>query len=89
MRHVRDPDFTPQYEALPRAIQELATKNFGLLKQDPKHPSLHFKRIKGDLWSIRVGQKYRALAVEGGDRYHWFWIGTHSEYDRLIGNSRA
>lgn len=84
MRHVRDPDFAPLYEALPKTIRDLAAKNFGLLKQDPEHPSLHFKRIKEDLWSIRVGQKYRALAVEGNDTFHWFWIGTHSEYDRLV-----
>jgi hypothetical protein len=36
------------------------------------------------VWSVRVGRQYRALAIEGGDRFQWFWIGTHSEYDRLI-----
>jgi hypothetical protein len=27
---------------------------------------------------------YRALAIEDGDAFVWFWIGTHAEYDQLI-----
>ena len=27
---------------------------------------------------------YRALAVRRGDAFHWFWIGTHDEYERII-----
>ncbi len=84
MRHFKDPRFQPLYDALPNAIRELADKNFALLKSDPKHPSLHFKRVRGDLWSVRVGRKHRALAIEGDDRFQWFWIGTHTDYDRLI-----
>ncbi|MFA7370228.1 MAG: hypothetical protein WC334_11335 [Kiritimatiellales bacterium] len=37
------------------------------------------------LWSVRVGRRYRALAVQEEDTLIWFWIGTHAEYDRLIG----
>jgi hypothetical protein len=85
MRHFKDPSFQPLYNALPNAIRELADKNFVLLKIDPKHPSLHFKRVRGDLWSVRVGRKHRALAIEGADRFQWFWIGTHADYDRLLG----
>lgn len=49
MRHVKDPDFQPLYQSLPPQVRELANKQFALLKQDPKHPSLHFKRIHDDL----------------------------------------
>ena len=35
--------------------------------------------------SVRVGLNHRALAVEDEDGLIWFWIGRHSEYDRLIG----
>jgi hypothetical protein len=76
--------FWALYEALPAEVRELADKNYELLKSDPRHPSLHFKKI-GDFWSVRVGQQYRALAVEVDDGHLWFWIGTHSEYDQLIG----
>jgi hypothetical protein len=30
---------------------------------------------------------YRALAVADGSDLVWFWIGTHAEYDRILGHS--
>jgi hypothetical protein len=33
---------------------------------------------------VRVTQDYRALALFEDDTYHWIWIGTHSEYDRIL-----
>jgi hypothetical protein len=71
------------YEKLPQAIQELANRNFQLLKADSRHPSLHFKKI-GQLWSVRVGLDYRALAVEDEEDFIWVWIGSHDEYERMI-----
>lgn len=65
----------------------MADKNFALLKDNPQHPSLHFKRA-GRFWSARVGIKYRALAVEAEDGLVWFWIGTHTQYDRLLKGSQ-
>jgi hypothetical protein len=32
-----------------------------------------------------VGGSYRAVAVEGADGFVWFWIGTHADYDKLLG----
>jgi len=32
-----------------------------------------------------MGIYYRAVAVEQGNDIVWFWIGHHSEYDRIIG----
>ncbi|MEK7656128.1 MAG: hypothetical protein AAB412_00080 [Elusimicrobiota bacterium] len=60
----------------------MAKKNFDLLKANPYHPSLHFKKV-GNFYSARVGLAYRALAVEGPDGPIWFWIGSHSEYDEM------
>ncbi|GAK56768.1 hypothetical protein U27_03732 [Candidatus Vecturithrix granuli] len=71
------------FEKLPAHIQELAEDNFELLKNDPKHPSLHFKKI-GEFWSARVGLNYRALAFEDGEDFIWVWVGTHDEYMRII-----
>ena len=68
---------------LPEPIQRVAHENFDLLKKNPAHPSLHFKRI-GNLWSARVGINYRAVAVEDGSDFIWVWIGPHDEYQRLI-----
>jgi hypothetical protein len=47
-------------------VQRGADKAFELLKSDPLHPSLHFKKLD-DLWSARVGLHHRALAVKVSD----------------------
>jgi hypothetical protein len=71
------------YEALPSSVRKLSDANYELLKRDPRHPSLQFKKV-GRYWSVRVGLRHRALAVEVDEGYLWFWIGSHAEYDRLI-----
>jgi hypothetical protein len=44
---------------------------------------LRFKKV-GRFWSARVGGSYRAVAVEGVDGFIWFWIGTHTDYEKLL-----
>jgi mRNA-degrading endonuclease RelE of RelBE toxin-antitoxin system len=83
MRHFASPSFWELYKRLPSTVQELADKNFELLKTDPKHPSLHLKKA-GKYWSVRVGMKYRALGVEFDEGMLWFWIGTHAGYDKML-----
>jgi hypothetical protein len=83
MKHFANLAFWACYKRLPLPIQQLADKNFKLLKDDAEHPSLHLKKV-GKYWSVRVGRKYRALAVEVEEGLIWFWIGTHAEYDKLI-----
>ncbi len=79
MRHIKDPSFQPLREVLPKQTQALADRNFALLKLNPKHPSQHFKRLKGDNWPVRVGRTYRTLAIDGDGTFQWFWVGTHTE----------
>ena len=83
MNHHASPDLWSCYRALPASIRELADESFGMLKADPTHPSLQFKKV-GRFWAARVGLHYRAVAVEASDGLIWFWIGTHAEYDRLV-----
>jgi mRNA-degrading endonuclease RelE of RelBE toxin-antitoxin system len=83
MKHFANSSFWDHYEKLPRSIQELANRNFELLKKNPQHPSLHVKKV-GRYWSVRVGRGHRSLAVEIEDGLIWFWIGTHSDYDKLV-----
>ncbi|WMT78561.1 hypothetical protein [Bradyrhizobium sp. Ash2021] len=84
MKHSASPKFWAAYDGLPPSIGNLADASFALLKHDPRHPSLQFKKV-GRYWSVRVGLRYRALAVEADDAHLWFWIGSHADYDRLIG----
>jgi hypothetical protein len=71
------------YDALPEEVQRVANQNYELLKTDPSHPSLHFKKV-GDYWSVRAGKGYRALGVETPKGISWVWIGSHAEYDKLL-----
>jgi hypothetical protein len=86
--HRANADFWNDYRNLPADIRARADKQFALLKADPRHPSLQFKKL-GDrggqeIWSARVSLKYRALAVKFSDEYLWFWIGEHNVYEALI-----
>jgi len=37
------------------------------------------------LFSVRVGLSYRALGVEVEGGVLWFWIGSHADYDKIVG----
>lgn len=84
MNHYAAPAFWESYRALPESARDLADKAFRQLKENPQHPSLHLKKA-GKFWSARVGLHYRALGVDVTDGILWFWIGTHAEYDRMLG----
>lgn len=83
MKHFATPDFWAQYRQLPAEVQQLADKNFALLKQNLQHSALRLKKV-GVYWSARVGLHYRVLAKERAEGLVWFWIGHHSDYDQLL-----
>jgi hypothetical protein len=83
LKHRASSRFREAYGGLPQPVQQQADMAYALLKSDPRHPSLHLKKI-GRFWSVRVGLRYRALAVEAEDALVWFWIGSHADYDALI-----
>jgi hypothetical protein len=83
MKHFASPAFWKAYQSLPDQVRALADKNYTLLKENPQHPSLNFKKV-GRFWSVRVGLRYRALATESDGDLIWFWIGSHADYDALI-----
>jgi hypothetical protein len=53
---------------------------------NPAHPGLRFKKVhpKEAVYSVRISRDVRALGVKEGDDIVWFWIGSHTEYDRLL-----
>jgi hypothetical protein len=83
MKSFATPKFWQAYAKLPEPIQKAARKQYLLWQSNPRHPSLQFKPI-GELWSVRVTQDHRALALLEDDRYFWIWIGTHAEYDQIL-----
>lgn len=77
-------DFWACYRALPAAIRKLAREKFRLWQEEPFNPSLHFKELIGEVWSVRINQNYRALGRRNGNLIVWFWAGSHAEYDQLL-----
>ena len=86
LSHFTSPDFWSFYNHLPSHVRHTADKYFTLLECDPKHPSLHLKKL-GDIWSVRAGLHYRAVGMDAPTKEKgilWIWIGSHSKYDRFI-----
>jgi hypothetical protein len=74
------------FSDLPADVQRDAKRAYALFRSNPAHPGLQFKKLEGedDIYSVRIGLEYRALAVMKKDRVVWYWIGSHAEYDRLV-----
>ncbi len=79
-------DFIELYNKLPKSIKNLVRKSYKLWKVNHNHPSLQFKRIHKteSIWSVRIGLKWRVLGLMTDDSIYWFWIGSHSDYDKFI-----
>jgi hypothetical protein len=84
LKHFASPDFWDALAELPAETQHLAHAQYELLRTNPRHPSLHLKRVRG-YWSVRIGRHYRALGIDEDGGILWGWIGSHAEYDRITG----
>lgn len=80
-------DFRECFARLPKDVQTKARRNYRLWQTNTSHPSLQFKPIhsQAGVFSVRVGIGWRALGYVENDAITWFWIGSHAEYDKLIG----
>ncbi len=87
MNSSRTAQFRKAFEALPAQVQEQAREAYRQFKQNPAHPSLHFKQVHPSkpIYSVRITGDYRAVGIRDHDDIVWFWIGSHQAYDKLIG----
>jgi hypothetical protein len=85
LQSVTTSKFRKAFDNLPEDIKKLARKSYSIWKIEPYHPSLQFKRIhsKEEIYSVRIGLSYRALAVKEEGIVIWFWIGSHEDYNKL------
>jgi hypothetical protein len=84
MKSKVDPAFWKRFNALPPQVQQFARNAFKFWLKDQFHPSLRFKKFRGDLWSVRIGDHYRATGYFlSSDTFVWIWIGTHEEYNKF------
>jgi mRNA interferase RelE/StbE len=71
--------FDDDYKALPESIKNLADKQFTLLLENPRHPSLRLKKIKAhpDIWEGRITKSYRFTFQISGETYILRRMGTY------------
>ena len=79
-------DFVELFAKLPHNVKRLAQKAYKQWKENPYHPSLQFKKVHDieSIWSVRIGLHWRVMGLKENDDIYWFWIGSHSDYDKLI-----
>jgi hypothetical protein len=80
------PSFWRAYEALDPRVREAARRAYRLFQDDPNHPSLRFKKLRGyeHIWSVRINEQYRAVGERLGDTIIWVWVGSHNDFDKLF-----
>jgi len=78
--------FWDAYAELPEQIKRRARKAYELFDENPRHPSLRFKKVHAErpIYSVRITRDYRAVGVQREASIIWFWIGSHEDYDRLL-----
>lgn len=72
--------FDKGYAGLPESIKEQADKQLSLFLDNPHHPSLRIKKIKGHpkIWEGRITKNYRFTFQTEGQIYILRRIGTHN-----------
>jgi hypothetical protein len=70
-------------------VRKGALHAYKLWRENPKHPSLRFKKVNAaePIYSARIGRGCRAVCLLENGTAKWFWIGTHEEYDHLLKRS--
>lgn len=78
--------FRRAFAQLPEEMKERAREAYRLFCDNPYHPGLRFKRVHptDPIYSVRIGLGYRAVGALEGNTIYWYWIGGHTDYDRLI-----
>ena len=78
--------FIKRFNTIPLRIQRLARKNYKLWKENHYHPGLKFKEVKpnSNIYSVRIGIGWSAVGIVEANTIIWFWVGSHSEYDKIV-----
>ena len=87
MKSFTRPSFWRAHAALDPRAREAARRAYRLFAGNPNHPSLHFKKLGGydHVWSVRINEQYRAVGERRGGTIAWAWIGSHNDFDKLVG----
>ncbi len=71
--------FDKDYQSLPESVRVQAEKQLTILLENPHHPSLRIKKIKGHpyIWEGRITKSHRFTFQISGEVYLLRRIGTH------------
>jgi len=74
----RTHSFLKDYKKLPEEIKSRVNKNLTLLFENPRHPSLRLKKLKGtDKFEIRISKGYRLTLKFEDQVLELRRVGTH------------
>ena len=81
MRVLAYQGFRDFYRKLPASIQKKVEKQLYLLADNPRHPSLQVKKIRGTVGirEARVDRQYRLSFEMMGDTIYLRVVGNHDE----------
>ena len=78
MKIRRTNSFLKDYKRLPSDISSRVDKQLSLLLQNPRHPSLRLKKLKGtDRFEIRISKSYRMTLRYQDQTLELRRVGTH------------
>ena len=91
--NVRTAGFREQLAKLPPAIQQAANEAYEAFLRDPFDPSLERHdlydskkgRHRAGSVAVSITRRYRAIFVPDGNTNVWYWIGSHQDYNNLVG----
>ena len=78
--------FRRMFADLPKPVQQQTRNAYRQFLDNPSYPGLRFKKVHPELpiYSVRLNRSYRAVGQIEGDTVIWFWIGSHTEYDKML-----
>ena len=84
MNSIATSNFWKLYRELPDSIRSASQEAFRNFRDDPAHPALSLERLRcdPDSWSVRITRNYRAVGVKAGNTMTWYWIGSHSDFEK-------
>ena len=78
MKIRRTNSFLKDYKKLPEEIKSRVNKNLERLFENPRHPSLRLKKLKGtDKFEIRISRGYRLTLRYSDQILELRRVGTH------------
>jgi mRNA-degrading endonuclease RelE of RelBE toxin-antitoxin system len=81
------PRFTRAYKALPQEAKDSVQKAIRQFMENPRHPGLHFEKLKGSAYrTIRPDRgKYRIVLRGDGTSFELVDVDRHDIVDRRYG----